>query len=79
MYSAAVLAGDGAKIDRLKDDVRKNSTTTKLVEEGNELGSALGLTPPLRLRYATNIDTGALPVVTTTNFVKTMDVLKSKD
>lgn len=37
------------------------------------------LTPPLRLRYATNIDTGALPVVTTTNFVKTMDVLKSKD
>lgn len=79
VYSAAVLAGDGAKIDRLKDDVRKNSTTTKLVEEGNELGSALGLTPPLRLRYATNIDTGALPVVTTTNFVKTMDVLKSKD
>ena len=79
VYSAAVLAGDGAKIDCLKDDVRKNSTTTKLVEEGNELGSALGLTPPLRLRYATNIDTGALPVVTTTNFVKTMDVLKSKD
>lgn len=79
VYSAAVLAGDGAKIDRLKDDVRKNSTTTKLVEEGNELGFALGLTPPLRLRYATNIDTGALPVVTTTNFVKTMDVLKSKD
>lgn len=37
------------------------------------------ITPPLRLRYATNIDTGALPVVTTTNFVKTMDVLKSKD
>lgn len=79
VYSAAVLAGDGAKIDRLKDEVRKNGTITKLVEEGMQLASALSLTPPLRLRYAVNTDTGALPVVTVTNFVKMMDQLKVKD
>lgn len=79
VYSAAVLAGDGAKIDRLKDEVRKNGTITKLVEEGAQLASALSLTPPLRLRYAVNTDTGALPVVTVTNFVKMMDQLKVKD
>lgn len=79
VYSAAVLAGDGAKIDRLKDEVRKNGTITKLVEEGTQLASALSLTPPLRLRYAVNTDTGALPVVTVTNFVKMMDQLKVKD
>ena len=79
VYSAAVLAGDGAKIDRLKDEVRKNGTITKLVEEGTQLASALSLTPPLRLRYAVNTDTGALQVVTVTNFVKMMDQLKVKD
>lgn len=79
VYSAAVLAGDGAKIDRLKDEVRKNGTITKLVEEGTQLASALSLTPPLRLRYAVNTDTGALPVVTVTNFVRMMDQLKVKD
>lgn len=79
VYSAAVLAGDGAKIDRLKDEVRKNGTITKLVEEGTQLASALSLTPPLRLRYAVNTDTGALPVVTVTNFLKMMDQLKVKD
>ena len=79
VYSAAVLAGDGAKIDRLKDEVRKNGTITKLVEEGTQLASALSLTPPLRLRYAVNTDTGALPVVTVPNFVKMMDQLKVKD
>ena len=79
VYSAAVLAGDGAKIDRLKDEVRKNGTITKLIEEGTQLASALSLTPPLRLRYAVNTDTGALPVVTVTNFVKMMDQLKVKD
>lgn len=79
VYSAAVLAVDGAKIDRLKDEVRKNGTITKLVEEGTQLASALSLTPPLRLRYAVNTDTGALPVVTVTNFVKMMDQLKVKD
>ena len=78
-YAVAVLAGDGAKIDGYKTDVRKNGTISKLVEEGTQLSTALNLTPPLKLRYATNIDSGALPVVTVTNFTKTMDVLKTKD
>ena len=73
VYAAAVLAGDGAKIDRLKDEVRKNGTITKLVEEGTQLASALSLTPPV---YT---DSGELPVVTVTNFVKMMDQLKVKD
>ena len=78
-YAVAVLAGDGAKIDGYKTDVRKNGTISKLVEEGTQLSTALNLTPPLKLRNASNIDSGALPVVTVTNFTKTMDVLKTKD
>ena len=78
-YSVAVLAGDGAKIDGYKADVRKNGTISKLVEEGSQLATALNLTPALKLRYATSVDTGALPVVTVANFTKTMDSLKAKD
>lgn len=78
-YAVAVLAGDGAKIDKYKDEVRKNGTITKLVEEGSQLAGSLNLTPPLKLRFATQIDTGTLPVVTVNNFVKTMDALKAKD
>ena len=78
-YSVAVLAGDGAKIDGYKADVRKNGTISKLVEEGSQLATALNLTPALKLRYATSVDTGALPVVTVANFAKTMDTLRTKD
>lgn len=79
VYSAAVLAGDGAKIDKYKEEVRKAGSITKLVDEGPALASALALTPALRLRFANNPDTGSLLVVTNANFVKTMDGLKSKD
>ena len=79
VYSAAVLAGDGAKIDKYKDEVRKAGTITKLIDEGPALASALALTPALRLRFASNPDTGSLLVVTNTNFVKTLDSLKAKD
>ena len=79
VYSAAVLAGDGAKIDKYKDEVRKAGTITKLIDEGPALASSLALTPALRLRFASNPDTGSLPVVTNANFTKTMDSLKSKD
>ena len=79
VYSAAVLAGDGAKIDHFREEVRKNGSITKLVEEGIQLPSALGLTPALKLRYSTNPDTGALPVVTINNFTKVMNALKVKD
>lgn len=79
VYAAAVLAGDGAKIDRYREEVRRAGTITKLVDEGPQLACALSLTPALRLRYALDVVTGALPVVTTANFVKTMDALKDKD
>lgn len=80
VYSAAVLAGDGAKIEQYKKEVRDNfGTTAKLVSEGAGLASALNLTPALKLRYALDIDSGRLPVVTISDFTKTMDALKSKD
>lgn len=79
IYAAAVLAGDSAKIDRFKEDIRKASTVSKLVEEGEEIATALSLTPPLRLRYSDNMDKGSLPVVTIYNFSKVMDQLKVKD
>ena len=79
VYNAAVLAGDGAKIENYKKEIREKSTTAKLVAEGPALASALRLTPALKLRFATAIDTGYLPIVTTTDFIKTMDALKHKE
>lgn len=80
VYSAAVLAGDGAKIEGYKKEVReKQGTIAKLVSEGAALATALSLTPPLKLRYALDIDSGKLPIVTYSDFIKTMDTLKSKD
>lgn len=79
VYSAAVLAGDGAKIDGYRNEVRKNGTIDKLVEEGQQLSVSLGLTPPLRLRYAKSMEAGELPIVTKKNFKKVMDALKTKD
>lgn len=77
-YGAAVLAGDNAKIEATKTEIRRKSTTSNLVFEGNMLATALSLTPALKLRYAKD-DTGALPIVTVSDFTKTMDVLKNKD
>ena len=80
VYAAAVLAGDGAKIEQYKKEVRDNfGTTAKLVSEGAGLASALNLTPALKLRYALDIDSGRLPVVTISDFISTMDSLKNKD
>ena len=78
-YGAAVLAGDSAKIDKTKEDIRKQSTTNKLIQEGDMLSSALSLPPSLKLRYALNTESGALPIVTLADFTKTMDTLKNKD
>lgn len=78
VYSAAVLAGDGAKIENTKVEIRKQSTTYRLVQDGDMLATALGLSPALKLRYALN-DTGAIPIVTLSDFVKSLDALKYKD
>lgn len=79
VYNAAVLAGDGAKIENYKKEIRDKSTTAKLVSEADVLATALSLPPSLKLRYSIAMDTGALPIVTVSDFVKTMDVLKHKD
>lgn len=79
VYAAAVLAGDGAKIEAYKNDIRKNSTTSKLVSDGAALATALNLTPALKLRYAKTADIGDIPITTITDFAKTMDALKNKD
>lgn len=79
-YSAAVLAGDSAKIEAFKKDIReKQGTSAKLVSEGPAVATALSLLPALRLRYCPVPDDGKLPVVTMADFKKVMDVLKNKD
>lgn len=79
-YSAAVLAGDSVKIENYKKEIRTSQgTTAKLVSEGPSLASALNLTPPLKLRYAIDVESGKLPVVTIADFKKQMDALKNKD
>lgn len=80
VYSAAVLAGDSAKIEAYKKDIReKQGTTAKLVSEGIAVATALNLSPALKLRYALDLESGKLPVVTMSDFKKAMDVLKNKD
>ncbi len=81
-YSAAVLAGDGAKIEKLKNELRTTYNSTKsIVSFGDELACALNLTPALKLRFALkdSEDKGKLPIVTSADFKKTMDSLKNKD
>lgn len=79
VYSAAVLAGDSSKIERLKEQVRDNTkNTAKLVSEGEQLPNALALTPALKLRYGYT-DTQELLVATFTEFTKVMDLLKNKE
>lgn len=80
VYSAAVLAGDSAKIESFKKDIReKQGTTAKLVSEGATVANALSLPPALKLRYALDLESGNLPVVTISDFKKAMDTLKNKD
>lgn len=80
VYAAAVLAGDGAKIEAFKKDIReKQGTTAKLVSEGAAVATALSLPPALKLRYALNPEIGNLPVVSMSDFKKAMDALKNKD
>ncbi|MBO7679311.1 MAG: hypothetical protein J6S75_06540, partial [Thermoguttaceae bacterium] len=78
-YSTAVYAGDNVKIEGYKENIRKLSTTERLVLEGPALASLLDLSPALKLRFAQDVDSGNIPVVTKTNFKQVMDSLKSKD
>ena len=74
-YAAAVLAGDQAKIDNHKKDIRQNSTTSKLVREGG-LSTVLSLSPALRLRFESEPGTGKITPVTTADFTRTINILR---
>jgi hypothetical protein len=76
-YAAAVLAGDQAKIDNYKKDIRQNSTTSKLVTEGG-LSNVLSLSPALRLRFESEPGTGKITPVTITDFTRTINILRDK-
>ncbi|MBA7482312.1 hypothetical protein ES707_17798 [subsurface metagenome] len=77
VYAAAVLAGDQAKIDNYKKDVRQNSTTSKLVTEGG-LSTVLSLSPALRLRFESEPGTGKITPVTAADFTRTINILRDK-
>lgn len=74
VYAAAVLAGDQAKIDNYKKNVRQNSTTSKLVTEG-DLSTVLSLSPALRLRFELEPSTGKIMPVTAADFTRTINSL----
>ena len=76
-FAAAVLAGDQAKIDNHKKDIRQNSTTSKLVTEGG-LSTVLSLSPALRLRFESEPGTGKITPVTTADFTRTINILRDK-
>ena len=76
-YAAAVLAGDQAKIDNYKKNIRQNSTTAKLVTEGG-LSTVLSLSPALRLRFESEPGTGKITPVTTFDFTRKINELRDK-
>lgn len=75
-YSVAVLAGDQSKIDDHKKKLRLDSTTAKLVTDGN-LSSLLSLSPALKLRFETEPDIG-ITSVTLDDFTRKINSLKGK-
>lgn len=77
VYAAAVLAGDQAKIDNYKNDVRQNITTSKLTTEG-ELSNVLSLSPALRLRFESEPGTGKLITVTSDDFTRKINFLRDR-
>lgn len=76
-YAAAVLAGDQAKIDNHKKEIRQNSTTSKLVSEGG-LATVLSLPPALRLRFEAEPGTGKITPVTVSDFTRTINILRDR-
>lgn len=79
-YSAAVLAGDGVKIDAFKKEIRKESEKMEnLLKKAPDIASALSLSPALKLRYAADPQTGRIPVAAISDFKRLMDALKNKD
>lgn len=78
IYKVAILSGDQEKIDNYKKEVKNNSTTSKLVTDGN-ISSVLSLSTALKLRFEIENNTGKLNVVTAANFKKQINDLYNKE
>lgn len=77
VFAAAVLAGDQAKIDEHKSNIRQNSPTSKLVAEGG-LSTVLSLPSAIRLRFESELNTGKIPAVTPADFTRIINSLREK-
>ena len=69
-YSALIDAGDLSVVEKLKDDIRKNDTST-LIHEGN-LSEAVTLSGALKLRYN-------IRFVSSSDFHTTINLLRNKE
>lgn len=79
VYAVVALAGDQAKIEKNKNDLRSSLTTAKLVAEGN-LASVLPLTSALKLRFDIEPPNGKLLTASVgTDFTKLLTSLRDKD
>lgn len=78
VYNVAALAGDQAKIDNIKADLRKKTTTDKLIVDG-ELANLIPLSPPLKLRFDIDFPNGKLIAVCCGDFTTTIKKLKDQD
>jgi len=79
VYAVVALAGDQAKIEKNKSDLRSSLTTAKLVAEG-DLASVLPLTPALKLRFDIEPPNGKLLTASAgTEFTRLLTSLKDKD
>ncbi len=75
-YKVAILAGDQDKIDKFKKEIIKQTTTAKLVIDG-ELSTVLALSQALRLRLESEKNTGKLTFVTKSDFNKKINELSN--
>jgi len=79
VYAVVALAGDQAKIEKNKNDLRSNLTTAKLISEG-DLASVLPLTPALKLRFDIEPPNGKLLTASAgADFTRLLTSLKDKD
>ncbi|MHB1154709.1 MAG: hypothetical protein ACYCWE_02850 [Eubacteriales bacterium] len=79
VYAVVALAGDQAKIEKNKNDLRVSLTTAKLIAEG-DLASVLPLTPALKLRFDIEPPNGKLLTASAgMDFTRLLTSLKDKD
>jgi len=69
-YSALINAGDMSAVEKLKEEIRKK-TTSALISEGN-ISEAVTLNGALKLRYVTRF-------VSSTDFRSTINTLRNQD